>query len=980
MMNSSPSPQLTLHVASIRRIARALSIDAAEADDVTQEVLVAALEGGEQAQDLPAWLAGAARNFARSRNRSEFRRQGREEDAARSEAQPSAGERAAQLEVAEQLLSRVRELSDAQAEVVWLRFWEDLPPRDIAKRLGIGVDTVKTRLKRGLNTLRNELDADTPGGREAWLGSMARLWIDTSGKAVPLSAAAAGLVPALLMIKKAIFPVAAAAILVGIWIVQASEPNPDGLPAAVAPESDTELASDAEGATLEEDLSKATTEQDEQRTVVASDTSLEVRVVREFDGAPLPGIVVSVIEHGRPESVGRRAVADADGYLRFGDLAPGRVTFVSDRGAEKTIERTEGRQTLEFPIPLGVRVTGRVLDPSGIPVAGAELVLQQGSMVWEWTEVTSVGTTDAEGRFDLMDVHPQTCIGARARGFAPSALEELEHIALAAGDDVDITLELAEGSGFVWAIVQTREGNPVAGAKVWVVERRPWRNTPDGSYSTPGGRVVRSASDGSIRVDGLGEGSARIVVDAEGFGLESTSVSIQQNETEPSKVVLSEPSAIDGVVLGPDGRGIPNVGVRLLRNGGTSSQDHAPFRHGDTRTDADGAFTFERMSHGNFELIAFVKGRPHLEAEGRLGVGERQEVVLRAEQGGDILTGRAVALDGTPLGKEMVYVTDGADWKSSVSTQADGTFRIEGAPTGPLEVHFYPVSQGFSFPAVSMTDVSVEDSPIEIVWEGANRVGDVRGDFVDTAEWGTEGDRIDVQISQRHVFRRNLELEGKRFQFEDVPAGKDYRVTISSRTKVLWSSELFEVVEGRTTDLGSIETEAPASVHIALEGEGIDSIFAELRNEALGWRIPLEKEEGALVASRVPAGSWVMNLGSWGQESAAAHGTLNIDVAAGEEWSTTYTLVSVPVTFLKFEPEFRPHHREVFVHTTGGELVSAQTMVGNGPKGHPVALHPGDYVIEIRATREGRVGRAQFSIQSGAMSEALKLPIEITTD
>ena len=38
-----------------------------------------------------------------------------------------------------------------------LRFWEDLPPREIAKRMQAPVETVRTRIKRGLQELRGSL-------------------------------------------------------------------------------------------------------------------------------------------------------------------------------------------------------------------------------------------------------------------------------------------------------------------------------------------------------------------------------------------------------------------------------------------------------------------------------------------------------------------------------------------------------------------------------------------------------------------------------------------------------------------------------------------------------------------------------------------------------------------------------------------------------------------------------------------------------
>ena len=45
-------------------------------------------------------------------------------------------------------------------DVILCRFYEELPPRDIAKRLDLPVETVKTRLKRGLQRLRALLDAE----------------------------------------------------------------------------------------------------------------------------------------------------------------------------------------------------------------------------------------------------------------------------------------------------------------------------------------------------------------------------------------------------------------------------------------------------------------------------------------------------------------------------------------------------------------------------------------------------------------------------------------------------------------------------------------------------------------------------------------------------------------------------------------------------------------------------------------------------
>lgn len=50
-----------------------------------------------------------------------------------------------------------------------MRYWDGLPPRVIAKRLGVPLATVKSRLARGLERIRRDLDASHGGDRRAWV-------------------------------------------------------------------------------------------------------------------------------------------------------------------------------------------------------------------------------------------------------------------------------------------------------------------------------------------------------------------------------------------------------------------------------------------------------------------------------------------------------------------------------------------------------------------------------------------------------------------------------------------------------------------------------------------------------------------------------------------------------------------------------------------------------------------------------------------
>ena len=58
-------------------------------------------------------------------------------------------------------------LSRRQRDVVVLRYLADLPEADVAAELGISIGTVKTHAHRGIEMLRQRLDAESPFGASA---------------------------------------------------------------------------------------------------------------------------------------------------------------------------------------------------------------------------------------------------------------------------------------------------------------------------------------------------------------------------------------------------------------------------------------------------------------------------------------------------------------------------------------------------------------------------------------------------------------------------------------------------------------------------------------------------------------------------------------------------------------------------------------------------------------------------------------------
>ena len=168
--------QLTTHEAFLKRLARALVSDGPSADDRAQEAYTAALERAPDApSNLRAWMAGVVRNKARMGARTGGRRARREAAVSRRSTTPATDELLAREEVRQRVLAAVMALPETYREVILLRYMEEQPPRQIAKALGVPVETVRTRLWRARDRLRQELDREGGGKAGAGAQGIARL-------------------------------------------------------------------------------------------------------------------------------------------------------------------------------------------------------------------------------------------------------------------------------------------------------------------------------------------------------------------------------------------------------------------------------------------------------------------------------------------------------------------------------------------------------------------------------------------------------------------------------------------------------------------------------------------------------------------------------------------------------------------------------------------------------------------------------------
>jgi RNA polymerase sigma factor (sigma-70 family) len=183
---SGLAQQLLEHQAFLQRLARALV--GADADDLVQDVWQRALANPPRHPlKLRGWIARIARNLAADRRRGELRRKEHEAEVARPvRLSDGPHSRAARFELHRELVGILAALDEPYRDMLLMRYFEGLLPEEIGKREGLPTATVKTRLRRGLDQLRAELDRNHPGGREAWLPAATLL----AGR--PISAALSG--------------------------------------------------------------------------------------------------------------------------------------------------------------------------------------------------------------------------------------------------------------------------------------------------------------------------------------------------------------------------------------------------------------------------------------------------------------------------------------------------------------------------------------------------------------------------------------------------------------------------------------------------------------------------------------------------------------------------------------------------------------------------------------------------------------------
>ena len=713
---------LLVHADWVRHLARGLVANAAQADDVVQDTWVAALERPPvQATNLRGWLARVVRNVARQRGRSEARRERREVATARGEATSSTAELADRAALQRDVVGHVLTLDEPFRAVVLLRFFEGLPPRAIADRLGVPVKTVNSRLQRAFAKLHEKLDREY-GDRAAWCAALVPLCVGSDAVAATSGSLWPELGGWIVKTNTKVGLALAASVLggLGLWRVL-----PEGSGASTARPTTPEVEPDVP-------VAAAALDREPERVRIAESAPATVAAPTETAAAGSPATVLyrvrgrAVDVRGNPHGGVEIATDDRPNDALATTASDG--TFVAE------IEQRDDRWASQHPDRICLRVVdphlvtlwescvretnvaqehivvaatvtaieGSVVDAGLAPIEGAQVSLTardpmtfalHGSSVADvfpypldmTSAVEFALVTDAAGRFRFgrFPQAPGQRLFVSADGFE-AAFVDLD----SAAEPLVVQLTRAEDADgrFVDGIVIDERGAPVAGATVQLANDQAQSRT-DGTF-----RIAADWVEPATPLCAAKKGRLPALVPNFGEVLGAGSA-----DFGPVELVLGgAPLDIRGRVLDADGRPCAGWSVSILDETEISqlripiatAEGLARKEDGVARTDSDGGFHLTGLFARDYRLQAWDEDSL-LRTEGVVAAGS-QSAVLRASNAtrGDV-RGVVVNRHGAPLADVEVRLcldtVKGSVGSSHISgetqiTDDSGAFAFDAVP------------------------------------------------------------------------------------------------------------------------------------------------------------------------------------------------------------------------------------------------------------------------------------------------------------
>ncbi len=406
------------------------------------------------------------------------------------------------------------------------------------------------------------------------------------------------------------------------------------------------------------------------------------------------------------------AITGPDGAFTLGGLSPGSTRLFLRKDDDFIQEQravTAPARDVLFDFPGGGRVAGRVTEkgtrkPITTFQAGISTSRGGGGFVMMAPPQLKSFTND-DGSFTLENVPAGAMsIVAQAPGYAGGRV----NVDVEEGKTVsDVVIELDTGVRLVGKVTGPN-GATLPDASVQL------RPSPTGSFARSGlMRRATTDSNGEFSLDSLDPGEETFVISHPKF-LDTTKTVTLKGREMRMDVQLAGGQRVTGVVVTDGGMPVADADVQAFTATGLSSER--------ARTNASGTFEFPSLASARYRFAASKTGY----VEGVLedvDVGSAGNLRIELRTGGTIY-GRVIGLSEPELAGATVTARGGRT-SASAAVDPSGNFRIEGAPTGTVQVLASTMSRSF------MERRSSGTQTVEVTAGAAQQVDlEFRGDTV----------------------------------------------------------------------------------------------------------------------------------------------------------------------------------------------------------------------------------------------------------
>ncbi len=382
----------------------------------------------------------------------------------------------------------------------------------------------------------------------------------------------------------------------------------------------------------------------------------------------------------RPLRSGHHARTDANGRFHLSSLGPGpwSVQVLDEDLAEEAgaIRLRPGEEReIELHLRVRSRLVGTVIDPSGAPVTGAEVIVQSLDPAGDPESTDSSPVTDAGGGYEASRVAPGP---ARIVARHPAWRDGVREVVIGPGTN-EVNLEVFPG----WEIsgaVTTAGGTGVALARV---EAEPLDEQADAwRRFLPRSLQAVTAENGTYRIGGVDDGRYELQVQAEGYARAApgrSPVRVEGGSVTGVDFVLHPGITLRGVVTGRPPEAFAGILVEARQGvliGGATSPD------------PEGRFQLADLGPGAWTVRAKERDRRAVERSVTLETGPGEAFVELGFEPGFTLTGEIRSV-GQPLAGCAVTILasgQGYDQVRTVQIDRQNRFRVDGLAAGTFTV------------------------------------------------------------------------------------------------------------------------------------------------------------------------------------------------------------------------------------------------------------------------------------------------------